>query len=73
MLYKLKLGEVIATIPTIGFNVETIKHGTLTFEFWDIGGNQKIRGLWRHYYLNMGILIFVVDGSDPNGFIEAKY
>jgi len=25
VLYKLKLGEIVTTIPTIGFNVETVK------------------------------------------------
>ena len=25
ILYKLKLGEVVTTIPTIGFNVETVE------------------------------------------------
>ncbi len=29
ILYKLKLGKVIQTIPTIGFNIETIKHGSV--------------------------------------------
>ena len=27
ILYKLKLGEVVTTIPTIGFNVETVRGG----------------------------------------------
>ena len=26
ILYKLKLGEVVTTIPTIGFNVETVEY-----------------------------------------------
>ncbi|RNA35490.1 ADP-ribosylation factor 1 [Brachionus plicatilis] len=26
ILYKLKLGEIVTTIPTIGFNVETVEH-----------------------------------------------
>jgi GTPase SAR1 family protein len=26
VLYKLKLGEIVTTIPTIGFNVETVKY-----------------------------------------------
>ena len=26
ILYKLKLGEVVTTIPTVGFNVETVQH-----------------------------------------------
>ena len=25
ILYKLKLGEIVTTIPTIGFNVETVE------------------------------------------------
>lgn len=28
VLYKLKLGEIVTTIPTIGFNVETVKYAT---------------------------------------------
>ena len=29
ILYKLKLGEVVTTIPTIGFNVETVRETRL--------------------------------------------
>ena len=49
-LYKLKLGEVVTTIPTIGFNVEDFKYKNVNFTFWDVGGSDKIRALWRHYY-----------------------
>jgi GTPase SAR1 family protein len=31
ILYKLKLGEVVTTIPTIGFNVETVRRGGWLF------------------------------------------
>mmetsp|Transcript_2239 Transcript_2239/g.2409 ORF Transcript_2239/g.2409 Transcript_2239/m.2409 type:complete len:91 (+) Transcript_2239:107-379(+) len=31
ILYKLKLGEVVTTIPTIGFNVETVEYKNLSF------------------------------------------
>jgi len=64
VLYKLKLGEVVGTIPTIGFNVETVEYRNVTFAVWDIGGQQKIRSLWRHYYRNTQGIIFVVDSSD---------
>ena len=46
---KLKLGETVTTIPTIGFNVETVEYKKLTFTMWDIGGQDRIRPLWRHY------------------------
>lgn len=50
ILYKLKLGEVVSTIPTIGFNVETVEHDKISMTVWDVGGQAKIRALWRHYF-----------------------
>ena len=38
ILYKLKLGEVTNTIPTVGFNVETVKYKNVSFNVWDVGG-----------------------------------
>jgi ADP-ribosylation factor 1/2 len=64
ILYKLKLGEVVTTIPTIGFNVETVEYKNISFTVWDVGGQDKIRPLWRHYYQNTQGLIFVVDSND---------
>lgn len=53
VLYKLKLNEVVTTIPTIGFNVETVSPCKgLTLTVWDVGGQTKLRPLWRHYFQN---------------------
>ena len=38
ILYKLKLDEYLATIPTVGFNVETVEYKNLTMTIWDVGG-----------------------------------
>ena len=43
ILYKLKLGENVCTIPTIGFNVEEIVFQNLNMTVWDIGGQKTIR------------------------------
>eukprot|EP00173_Palmaria_palmata_P003456 Plantae.Rhodophyta-Palmaria_palmata.ctg3617.p1 GENE.Plantae.Rhodophyta-Palmaria_palmata.ctg3617~~Plantae.Rhodophyta-Palmaria_palmata.ctg3617.p1 ORF type:complete len:181 (+),score=37.04 Plantae.Rhodophyta-Palmaria_palmata.ctg3617:187-729(+) len=72
ILYKLKLGEVVTTIPTIGFNVETVDYRNVTFTVWDVGGQDKIRPLWRHYFANTQGLIYVVDSNDRDRIIEAK-
>eukprot|EP00931_Biecheleriopsis_adriatica_P093769 TRINITY_DN6748_c0_g1_i1.p1 TRINITY_DN6748_c0_g1~~TRINITY_DN6748_c0_g1_i1.p1 ORF type:complete len:549 (+),score=106.15 TRINITY_DN6748_c0_g1_i1:48-1649(+) len=64
ILYKLKLGDVATTIPTIGFNVETVEYKNISFTVWDVGGQDKIRPLWRHYYEGTNGLIFVVDSND---------
>mmetsp|Transcript_2598 Transcript_2598/g.3217 ORF Transcript_2598/g.3217 Transcript_2598/m.3217 type:complete len:181 (-) Transcript_2598:367-909(-) len=72
VLYKLKLGEVVTTIPTIGFNVETVEYKNINMNVWDVGGQHKIRPLWRHYYQNTEGLIFVVDSSDKERLEESK-
>jgi len=72
ILYKLKLGEVVTTIPTIGFNVETVQYKNVDFTVWDVGGQDKIRPLWRHYYQNTQGIIFVVDSNDRDRIGEAK-
>ena len=64
ILYKLKLGEVVSTVPTIGFNVESVRHNRLEMDVWDIGGQEKIRPLWRHYFQGTDAVIFVVDSLD---------
>ncbi len=72
ILYKLKLGEVVTTIPTIGFNVETVEYKNIKFTVWDVGGQDKIRPLWRHYYQNTEGVIFVVDSNDLDRIDAAR-
>merc|ERR1712070_832847 len=72
ILYRLKLGEVVTTIPTIGFNVETVEYKNISFNVWDVGGQDKIRPLWRHYYTNTQGLIYVVDSNDRERIEENR-
>src|SRR3982751_4444907 len=87
VLYKLKLGEIVTTIQTIcifffffikqiylmnlGFNVETVQYKNINCTVWDVGGQDKIRPLWRHYFQNTQGLIFVVDSNDRERVGEA--
>eukprot|EP00301_Raphidiophrys_heterophryoidea_P005767 c12388_g2_i3.p1 GENE.c12388_g2_i3~~c12388_g2_i3.p1 ORF type:complete len:189 (+),score=73.67 c12388_g2_i3:231-797(+) len=64
ILYKLALGETINTTPTVGFNVETVKHKNVDLTMWDVGGQQKLRALWRYYMQGCNGLVFVVDSND---------
>ena len=41
VLYRMKLGEVVTTIPTIGFNVETVNFKNINMVVWDVGGRDK--------------------------------
>merc|ERR1712014_77690 len=71
ILYKLKLGEVVTTIPTVGFNVETVEYKNINFTVWDVGGQDKIRKLWKYYYQDTQGLIFVVDSNDRDRIEDA--
>jgi ADP-ribosylation factor protein 1 len=72
ILYKMKFGEVVQTTPTIGFNVETVEYKNLKFNVWDVGGQDKIRKLWRFYYENARGIIYVVDANDHTRVEQAK-
>eukprot|EP00996_Jenningsia_fusiforme_P003200 NODE_4004_length_878_cov_138.300362_g3692_i0.p2 GENE.NODE_4004_length_878_cov_138.300362_g3692_i0~~NODE_4004_length_878_cov_138.300362_g3692_i0.p2 ORF type:complete len:183 (-),score=50.49 NODE_4004_length_878_cov_138.300362_g3692_i0:267-815(-) len=72
ILYKMKLGEIVTTIPTIGFNVETVEYKNIKFTMWDVGGQDKLRPLWRHYFQNTNGVIFVVDSNDKERAAQAR-
>ncbi|CAI2176895.1 18730_t:CDS:2 [Funneliformis geosporum] len=72
ILYKLKLNQSVTTIPTVGFNVETVTYKNVKFNVWDVGGQDKIRPLWRHYYTGTQGLIFVIDSQDRDRIDEAR-
>jgi small GTP-binding protein len=57
ILYKLHIGEVLSTVPTIGFNVEKVQYKNVEFTVWDVGGQEKLRPLWRHYFNNTDGLV----------------
>ena len=52
ILYQLKLGEQLTAIPTIGFNVEEVTYKNITFTMWDVGGQKRLREMWRFYFQN---------------------
>ncbi|KAL0166032.1 hypothetical protein M9458_037876, partial [Cirrhinus mrigala] len=78
VLYRLRFNEFVNTVPTKGFNTEKIKvtlggkGRTATFHFWDVGGQEKLRPLWRSYTRCADGLVFVVDSVDAERMEEAK-
>jgi len=65
ILYRLQVDEAIGnTVPTIGFNVETLVFRNIKFQVWDLGGQSSIRPFWRCYFPNTDAIIFVVDSAD---------
>ena len=75
ILYKLQNeaeDEEVMTIPTIGFNVETLQYKNIKFQVWDLGGQTPIRPYWRCYYPNTDAIIFVVDSADRERLAVAR-
>ncbi|CAE6435243.1 unnamed protein product [Rhizoctonia solani] len=76
-LYRMHTGEVVTTIPTIGFNVETVKaptsgrRGPLRLTCWDVGGCDRVRPLIRHYIAGTEALIWILDSDDRGRLSEA--
>ena len=72
ILRRLTTGEKQSTKPTIGFTVETIQIDNLHFYIWDVGGQEKLRALWRRYFVGTQGIIFVVDAADIDRLPIAK-
>lgn len=72
ILYKLALGEVIVTSPTIGSNVEEVRHNNVRFQVWDLGGQESLWSSWDTYYAGTQGVIYVVDASDETNALVSK-
>eukprot|EP01013_Petalomonas_cantuscygni_P041186 TRINITY_DN735_c1_g1_i1.p2 TRINITY_DN735_c1_g1~~TRINITY_DN735_c1_g1_i1.p2 ORF type:complete len:193 (-),score=13.06 TRINITY_DN735_c1_g1_i1:706-1284(-) len=70
LLYKLHLGKNIPTIPTLGFNIETIKREGLAISMWDVSSKPRLRPLIYHYYERSEVVVFVVDSTQPADYDE---
>jgi ADP-ribosylation factor protein 1 len=71
-LYHFKLNENVNSVPTVGFNVETINYKNIMITMWDVGGQHAIRKLWNHYFEGCNAVIFVVDSADQERMEETK-
>jgi small GTP-binding protein len=49
-----------------------VAYKNVNFTMWDVGGQTKIRPLWRHYFTNTDAVIFVVDSADTTRMEEAR-
>ena len=71
ILYQIKHGKKVDTIPTLGMNKEVVKVDNMDFELYDVGGLENVRALWRTYSKEANGVAYVVDSSDPNRLPQA--
>ena len=51
--------------------MEKVQYKNVLFTVWDVGGQEKLRPLWRHYFNNTDGLIYVVDCADRDRISRA--
>lgn len=64
ILYQLKKGKCVETVPTIGFNNEQITVKNLSLSITENGGDERIRALWKHYWYDAAVYFWVVDSTN---------
>ena len=72
ILYRLSLGQLVKTTPTIGSNVEELTYNNVKFQAWDLGGQESTRSVWDVYYMNTDAVVYVIDSQDDEYFEESK-
>ena len=72
ILYRLSLGQLVKTTPTIGSNVEELIYNNVRFQAWDLGGQESTRSVWDVYYMNTDAVVYVIDSQDDQYFEESK-
>lgn len=67
ILYKLKLGQSVTTIPTVGFNVETVTYKNVKFNVWVssncIHSSHKVYVILRSILLNAHMSVYCIVGN----------
>ena len=64
ILYRLSIGQLVKTTPTIGSNVEEISYNNVKLQAWDLGGQESTRSIWDVYFVNTDAIIYVIDTHD---------
>lgn len=70
-LVNLFRNEDVQTVPTLGFNIETIKICNTSIKIWDVGGQKEFINYWCEYVHDIQALVFVVDIADEERFSRA--
>ncbi|CAK5262182.1 unnamed protein product [Mycena citricolor] len=77
LLYRLVFGEIVTTIPTIGFNVETVNLPTrqgqnLNLVCWDVGGcgREHMTHIIVEIASRSHVVIWLIDSSDRSRLDE---
>ncbi|ORY26722.1 putative ADP-ribosylation factor [Naematelia encephala] len=72
ILYRITMGSVVASAPTVGSNHEIYDYKGVRFGLIDIGGQTALRSSWSQYFAGTAAIILVIDSSDTARLSLAK-
>ncbi|CAD6568376.1 MAG: hypothetical protein TREMPRED_004492 [Tremellales sp. Tagirdzhanova-0007] len=72
ILYRITMGSVVASAPTVGSNHEIYDYKGVRFGLIDIGGQTSLRSSWSQYFVGTAAIILVIDSSDVGRLPLAK-
>jgi signal recognition particle receptor subunit beta len=70
ILYRLQLGRVVDTTPTMGAITETVAHNGV--HVTEVSGGEKWWPMLRQHLVGLGGLVFVVDAADGDWLVHAR-
>lgn len=73
LMCMLKDSGMRQTFPTIQPTCESLVLDGVTFTAYDLGGHERVRRLWRDYYIAADAIVFLMDASNQERFDEAKH
>merc|ERR1719480_765214 len=64
--------DVKVEAPALGLNVGSVRRRNVTFNLWDLNGQERHRASGARYVKGADGIVFVVDSSDLNRLDEAR-
>lgn len=59
-------------VPTIGYNHKEVRMRNVTLDTWDLSGQERMRKIWKHYFVYTCGIIFVIDWTDHERIDTAR-
>ena len=72
LLHMLRDDKLVQHMPTQKPTMEELQLGALSFQAFDLGGHEVARRLWREYSSATDGVVFLVDASDRDRFLECR-
>ncbi|RSH87716.1 uncharacterized protein EHS24_000232 [Apiotrichum porosum] len=72
ILYRITMGAVVASAPTVGSNHEIYDYKGVRFGLIDLGGQSSLRSSWSQYFADTEAIILVIDSNDAARLSLAK-